>query len=122
PRVASNVHPYITGNLKVWKKIIPQKTDSKIIRPWGRRATQWNKPDQLLDALFAISREPTYTGPLQSYLMLSELDGRRSPEHRLRPETVGLLADKFSEFSDQYVLFSEFPDLDDASIAIFLQV
>jgi len=54
--------------------------------------------------------------------MLSELDGRRSPEHRLSPETVTLLASKFSEFSDQYLVFSEFPDLDDASIAAFLQV
>jgi hypothetical protein len=54
--------------------------------------------------------------------MLSELDGRRSPEHRLKPETVALLAGKFSEFSDQYLVFSEFPDLDDSSIAAFLQV
>jgi len=113
---------YIPGNLDVWKKVFRQKTDSKIIRDWGRRAAHWDNPGQLLEALFAISREPTYTGPLQSYLMLSELDGRRSPGHRLRPETVALLADKFSEFSDQYVLFSEFPDLDDASIATFLQV
>src|SRR5438445_13339692 len=54
--------------------------------------------------------------------MLSELDGRRSPEHRLSPETVTLLAGKFSEFSDQYLVFSEFPELNDASIAAFLQV
>jgi len=113
---------YVPGNLEVWKKVFRQKTDSKIIRDWGHRAAHWDRPGQLLEGLFAISREPTYTGPLQSYLMLSELDGRRSPEHRLRPETVALLADKFSEYSDQYVVFSEFPDLDDASIAAFLQV
>jgi len=113
---------YIPGNFEVWKNVFRQKTDSKIIRDWGRRAAHWDHPGQLLEALFAISREPTDTGPLQSYLMLSELDGRRSPEHRVRPETVALLADKFSEFSDQYVVFSEFPDLDDASIAAFLQV
>ena len=113
---------YVPGNLEVWKNIFRQKTDSKIIRDWGRRAAHWNHPDQLLEALSAISRLPTDTGPLQSYLMLSELDGRRSPEHRLSPETVTLLASKFSEFSDQYLVFSEFPDLDDASIAAFLQV
>src|SRR6266436_2972816 len=113
---------YVPGNVEVWKKIFRQKTDSKIIRDWGRRAAHWNRPGQLLEALFAISREPTDTGPLQSYLMLSELDGRRSPEHRLSPKTVALLAGKFSQFSDQYLIFSEFPDLDDASIAAFLQV
>jgi hypothetical protein len=116
-----NGDPYVPGNLEVWKKIFRQKTDSKIIRDWGRRAEHWNHPDQLLEGLSAISRESTDTGPLQSYLMLSELDGRRSPEHRLSPETVALLAGKFSEFSDQYLVLSEFPDLDDASIAAFLQ-
>src|SRR5260370_14558044 len=121
-RWGPNGDPYVPGNLEVWKKIFRQKTDSKIIRDWGRRAAHWDHPDQLLEALSAISRVPTDTGPLQSYLMLSELDSRRSPEHRLRPETVALLAGKFSEFSDQYLVFSEFPDLDDASIAAFLQV
>src|SRR5436309_9446939 len=117
-----NGDAYVPGNLEVWKKIFRQKTDSKIIRDWGRSDAHGDHPDQLLEALSAISRVPTDTGPLQSYLMLSELDGRRSPEHRLRPETVALLAGKFSEFSDQYLVFSEFPDLDDASIAAFLHV
>jgi hypothetical protein len=113
---------YVPGNLEVWKKIFRQKTDSKIIRDWGHRAAHWDHPDQLLQALTAISRVPTDSGPLQSYLMLSEIDGRRSSEHRLSPETVALLAGKFSEFSDQYLVFSEFPDLDDTSIAAFLRV
>ncbi len=113
---------YVPGNLEVWKKILRQKTDSKIIRDWGRRAEHWDHPGQLLDALFAISRMSPDAGPLQSYLMLSELDGRRPPGHRLRPETVASLADKFSELSDQYLVFSEFPELDDSSIASFLQV
>ena len=113
---------YVPGNLEVWKKIFRQKTDSKIIRDWGRRAAHWDHPGQLLEALFAISRIPTNAGPLQSYLLISELDGKRSPAHRLSPETVALLAGKFSEFSDQYLVFSEFPDLDDSSIAAFLQV
>ena len=117
-----NGDPYVPGNLEVWKKIFQQRTGFKIIRDSGRRAAHWDHPGQLLEALSAISQVPTDTGPLQSYLMLSEIDGRRSPEHRLNPETVALLAGKFSEFSDQYLVFSEFPDLDDASIAAFLQV
>src|SRR5438552_13784436 len=91
-------------------------------REVGRRSAHWDHPGQLLEALLAIAQVPTETGPLQSYLMLSEIDGRRSPERRLSPATVALLAGKFSEFSDQYLVFSEFPDLDDASIAAFLQV
>jgi hypothetical protein len=117
-----NGDPYIPGNIEVWKKIFRQKTDFKVIRDWGRRAEHWDRPSQLLDALFANARISTDTGPLQAYFMLSELDARRSPEHRLSPQTVALLAGKFLEFSDQYLVFSEFPDLNDASIAFFLQV
>ena len=120
-RWAPNGDLYVPGDLEVWKKIFRQKTDSKTIRDWGRRAAHWNHPGQLLEALFAISRIQTDKGPLQIYLTLSELDAGRSPEHRLSPKTVALLAGKFSEFGDQYPVFSEFPDLDDVSIAAFLQ-
>jgi hypothetical protein len=117
-----NGDPYVPGNLEIWKKIFRQKTDFKVIRDFGRRTDHWDRPSQLLEALFAISRISTDSGPLQTYLMLSELDGRRPPEHRLSPQTVALLASKFFEFSDQYLVFSEFPDLNDASITAFVQV
>src|SRR6202011_2728922 len=55
------------------------------------------------------------------YLAISELEIRRDPEHRLAPATVRLLARKFEEFSDQYRIFSEFPELSDASIVLFLE-
>ncbi len=75
-----------------------------------------------MKVLFALSRAPTDSGPLQIYMAISELDSRRIPEHRLAPETVRLLARKFEEFSDQYRIFSEFPELSDESITLFLNV
>src|SRR5258707_8754289 len=71
--------------------------------------------------MFAFSRATSDYGPLQIYTSISELESRRSPEHRLAPDTVRLLARKFEEFSDQYRIFSEFPDLSDASIVLFLE-
>ena len=121
-RWEANGDPYVPGNLEVWKKIFRQKTEFKVIRDWGRRSAKWDKPNQLMEALFAVSRVQTDAGPLQSYLMLSELDSKRPAKRRLRPETVALLAAKFHEFSDQYLLFSEFPELDDASITSFISV
>lgn len=117
-----NGQPRVPGNLEVWKKIIHQKTDYKIVRQLGRRAGSWKDPEQLLEAMFAISRLQTDAGPLQAYLMLNELDDKRSPEHRLSPATVSLLASKFSDFKDQFLIFSEFPDLDDTSITRFLNL
>jgi hypothetical protein len=117
-----NGEPHVPGNLEVWKELLRQRTDSKVIRDWSRRAAHWNHSEQLVEAMFAISRVETDLGPLQIYLTLSELDSRRPPERRLSPQTVRALGTRFAQFSDQYLVFSEFPELNDASIDLFLNV
>jgi hypothetical protein len=117
-----NGDPHVPGNLQVWKEILRQKSDSKIVREWGKRASHGGNPEQLVQGMFAISRAETDEGPLQIYLTLTELDSRRSPEKRLSPQTVVLLADKFAQFGNQYLIFSEFPELSDTSIAHFVKV
>ena len=112
--------PYVPGNLEVWKEILREKSDSKIVRDWGKRASHFSRPEQLAEAMFALCRVETETGPLQIYLSLSELDGRRPPDHRLSPQTALLLASRFAQFSNQYLIFSEFPQLSDESITQFL--
>jgi hypothetical protein len=112
--------PVVPGNLEVWKEILRQKSDSKIVREWGKRASHISHPEQLAETMFGLCRVETETGPLQMYLTLSELDGRRSAESRLSPQTVLLLARRFAQFSNQYLVFSEFPDLSDASITYFM--
>jgi hypothetical protein len=117
-----NGDPHVPGNLDTWKRILHQKTDSNVVRYWGRKAKSFDSPHQLLEAMFALSRLQLEAGPLQAYLLTSDLDSKRPPDHRLSPDTVALLASKFSEFSDQYLIFSEFPALDDVSITAFLNV
>ncbi len=118
----SNGDPHVPGDLEVWKQIFRQKTDSKVTREWAKRARGWDRPEQLLEGMTALSRVVTDSGPLQIYLMASELDSARTPERRLSSETVRLLGDRFSDFSSWYLIFSEFPELSDASIARFLNV
>jgi hypothetical protein len=118
----SNGQPHVPGNIDAWKKILAQKSDSSIVREWGRRARHWDNPEQLMEGMFALSRIQSDSGPLQAYLMMCDLDSSRAGDRRLSPETVALLAAKFSQFSDQYLLFSEFPELDDSSISNFINV
>lgn len=115
-----NGEPYIPGNLDVWKRVLHQKAYSDIARDWGKHSHNWNNSEQLLEALVGISRVDTEAGPLQAYLMLSELDTERASGHRLSPETVSLMASKYNQFGDQYLIFSEFPELNDASINSFI--
>jgi hypothetical protein len=114
--------PPVPGNLDAWKKIFKQKSDSAMVRGWERHSGHLNNPDQLLEAMFALSRADTDSGPLQLYLLLTELDSRRSPANQLHAETVLLLAGRFADFKDQYRLFLEFPELDDQSITRFVTV
>ena len=118
----SDGEPHIPGNLEVWKRVLHQKVYSDIARDWGKHSRSWNNPEQLLEALVGISRVDTEAGPLQAYLMLSELDTERGASRRLSPETVSLMASKFNQLGDQYLTFSEFPVLDDASIVSFINV
>ena len=118
----SNGEPHIPGNLAVWNDIVLQGRTSGLARESGKRIPKLSGPDQLVKVLFALSRASTDTGPLQIYMAISELDRRRSPERRLSPEAVRLLARKFEDFSDQYRIFSEFPELSDESITLFLDV
>ncbi|HYM07001.1 MAG TPA: hypothetical protein VEU11_10615 [Terriglobales bacterium] len=119
-QVDASGHAMVPGNLEVWEQILHQKSDSKIVRQWARHANHWKDPDQLVEALFAFSRQSSDDGPLRIYLMLSAIDMGRRSDQRLSPQTVHLLAEKFSRYGSQYLIFSEFPGLNDDSIARFL--
>ncbi|GGG75073.1 hypothetical protein GCM10011585_17300 [Edaphobacter dinghuensis] len=114
--------PHVPGDLEVWKEIFRQKSDSGVIHDWGKRTRSWNSPEQLLEGLTAVSCVEGETGPLQIYLMLGELDRERQFGKRLSVETVRLLADRFTQFNSWYLVFTEFPSLDDASIVHFMNV
>jgi hypothetical protein len=115
-----NGQPHVPGSLDAWKKVVWQKVDSNIGREWKKRTRHADNAEQMVEALFALARMQTEAGPLQAYLMACDLDNRRARDHQLSAETVTLLARKFSDLSGQYQIFSEFPELNNASIMSFL--
>ena len=114
--------PHVPGNLAVWKDIFHRKGEPRIVSEWATHARGWKDPEQLVEALVAFSRLQDEESPLQVYLAMSEMDRVRSPEQRLTPETVSLLADKYGRFSNQYLFFSEFHELNNDSISAFLKL
>jgi hypothetical protein len=117
-----NGQPHIPGGLEVWKEAMRAKSDSKIVKEWGKRAGGWSNPEQLVEGMVAVSRVSSREGPLNTFLALTEIDRNRSPDQRLNVATARLLADKFPRFGDQYLVFSEFPSLGNASITRFFTV
>jgi len=117
-----NGQPHVPGNLEIWRDIFRQKTDSKTIHEWNKRYRDLENPEQLLDAMVAFSRVVTDIGPLQIYLTMCEIDSGRAADKRLSPQTVTLLASQYSQFSNWYLVFAEFPDLSDESATRFVNV
>jgi hypothetical protein len=115
-----NGDPHVPGNLQAWKNILRQRTNTELARNWSVETKGWNSPDGLLDTMFALSRVGMEGTPAEAFLVLSEIDARRAPGHRLSGPTVELMATKFALFRNQYSIFSEFPELSDASISAFL--
>lgn len=105
----SSGEPHVPGSLDAWKTIVSQR---KMHNP--------ENAEQLVESLFALARMQTESGPVQAYLMACELDSHRSREHRLTAETVSLLAQKFADLKGQYLIFSEFPELNNAAIMSFV--
>lgn len=114
--------PIVPGNLEVWQQVLRQRNETRAVRQWAKRADHWKNGDQLVEAMFAFSRQSADDGPLPIYLMLSAIDAARSQDQRMSPETVHLLAQKFSRYGNQYLIFSEFQGLNDASIVHFISV
>jgi hypothetical protein len=115
-----NGDPHVPGSLRAWKNILGSKTNSDLARRWKVGIRSWNNSEGLLEAMFAFSRVQVAGGPTEAFLVLSEIDGKRPVGHRLSSETVELLGSKFSEFRNQYLIFSEFSQLSDVSITNFL--
>jgi hypothetical protein len=120
-QLESKDEPLVPGNLQVWKDIMRRKATSKAASEWSRKARSWNNSEQLVEGMFGLSRSIS-DGPLQIFLLISEVDRTRPRGNRLSPQTVRLLADNFAKFNDQYLIFSEFHELNDQSIARFFTV
>ncbi len=117
-----NGQAHLPGGLEAWKEMLEgrKRDESKIVKEWAKRAGHFNNSEQVVDAMFGLSRVNGANGPLQIFLSLSEMDRARSADQRLTPSTVRLLADKFSKYSQQYTVLTEFPSLNNSSIARFL--
>ena len=118
--ILPNGQPHIPGNLEVWKEVFRRKSSSRVVRDWARQSVSWNRPEQLLEALFSVSRVASEDTPLHVFLLLTEIDRRRSPEQRVKPETVREVATNFSRYNDQFTFFTEWAELDDASMTRFM--
>jgi len=112
--------PRVPGDLSEWRDIFTRDAKTVGFREWARRGRNLDTPAQLLGELVAACNVETDVGPVQVYLQLSAIESGRPAAQPLSNDTVHLLAANFVRFYNWYTIFSEFPSLDDTSIAAFV--
>jgi hypothetical protein len=113
--------PQVPGSLEAWKDVMSHSSEGDSKHGGAAHIRAWNNPEQLLEAMVSSSvSESEASSPSQIYLMVSAIDSGRPAEHRISDATVRLLGEHYFEFNKWYPIFAEFPALDDAAIAGFI--
>ena len=113
-----NGRPVIPGGLEVWKRLFTEHPSGKYDGKLTRAAATWKEPDDLIEALFGLSRKAVENEPLRIFLSISDLERKRAKP--LDAATVQQLAFRWKTYGSQYPLFSETGALSDATILLFL--
>jgi hypothetical protein len=117
-RLDADGKPHVPGNLDIWKNLFINHPQGKYDAKLSKAASAWKDADDVLEALFGLSRKVVENEPLKIFMALSDVDRNRITP--LEPATVDRLARDFHGFSAQYPLFAEAPDISDKTILAYL--
>ena len=110
--------PHIPGNLEVWKDLFISHPQGKYDGKLTRSAANWKEPDDVIEALFGLTRKSVENEPLKIFMALSDLDRNRAKP--LAAETVDRLARNYRLYGQQYPIFNDVASLSDSSIIQFM--
>jgi hypothetical protein len=110
--------PHLPGGLEVWKQLFAEHPEGKYDAKLTRAAPQWKDADDVLEALFGLSRKAAENEPLKIFMALTDIDRRRNQP--LAPATMDKLARNYRKLSAQYPIFAEVPTVTDSTVLAFL--
>ncbi len=110
--------PHLPGGLEIWKRLFSDHPAGKYDAKLTRAAPQWKDADDVLEALFGLSRKAAENEPLKIFMALTDIDRRRAQP--LEPATMDQLARNYRTLAAQYSLFAEFPSLTDSTVLAYL--
>ncbi len=117
-RLDPDGRPHIPGSIEVWKNLFIKHPHGKYDGKLTRLAASWKDADDVLEALFALCRKAVENEPLKIYMALTDLDRHRAQP--LAEATVDRLAREFRFYGSQYSIFSESPQVSDATMLLYL--
>lgn len=117
-RLDSAGKPHVPGSLDVWKNLFVNHPQGKYDARLTKAASGWKDSEDVLEALFGLSRKAVENEPLKIFMALSDVERNRITP--LEAATVDRLAREYHTLSAQYPLFSEAPAISDKTILGYL--
>ncbi|MDQ2773842.1 MAG: hypothetical protein M3Y57_02785 [Acidobacteriota bacterium] len=119
-RIDANGAPHIPGNMDIWRTLFIKHPHGKYDGKLTRAASSWRTSDDLLEALFALSRKTADNEPLHIFLAVNDVDrGRTKP---VGAELAARLINGYRAYGAQYRIFADSPNLSEASITGYLDL
>ncbi len=119
-RIGPNGEPQIPGNIDVWRTLFIKHPHGKYDGKLTRSASTWRSSDDLVEALFGLSRKTADNEPLKIFLTLNDIDRNRTKP--ISPELAARLINEYRTYGAQYRVLAEQPSLSESSITHFLDV
>lgn len=119
-RIDPNGQPHVPGDLDVWRVLFVKHPHGKYDGRLTRSANSWHNNDDLIEALFGLSRKMVENEPLKIFLALNDIDrGRSKP---ISAQLASRLIAGYRSYGAQYILFAEEPALAESSIEHYLDL
>lgn len=110
--------PHIPGSVEIWKNLFVNHPHGKYDGKLTKSAAGWKDADDILEALFGLSRKAVENEPLKIFMAMTDIN--RNRQKPLEPATVDRLAREYRNHYSQYTLFAEASELSDRTILAYI--
>ena len=112
--------PLIPGGLDPWKDLFTKHPNGKYDGKLTRAANGWSTEDDVVEAMFALTRKAIENEPLKIFLAISNVDRYRS--QKLSAAAVEKMILAYPDYGDQFSLFNDAPMLSEETIGAYLDL
>src|SRR5437764_8766643 len=99
-RIDANGQAHVPGNLEVWRTLFTKHPHGKYDGRLTRSAASWRTNDDLIEALFRLSRKTVENEPLKIFLALNDID--RDRPKPMSPQLAARLIASYKSYGAQY--------------------
>jgi hypothetical protein len=119
-QVNANGTVQIPGGIEPWKGLFTEHPHGKYDGKLTRAAGGWSSEDDVVEAMFGLTRKAIENEPLKIFLAISNVD-RYRPQ-RLSAAIVQKMILAYPDYGDQFSLFNDAPMLSEETIGACLDL